>query len=240
MPPRDLLPTVLRGLGVLAVAGIPVGAIVAGVGGRLGMLALRVTSGSEVHGVRSDDGFVIGRFTATGTYNLLLVGAIVGVIGAAAYQWVRPWLIGPPWFRHLTVAAASGAVAGSILVHTDGVDFTRLTPTWLAITTFVVLPAVFGAVIGPAVEATERWTRQNDPRRSSRILPIVLVAAFPLTTIPLAVAAAVLTIWATAEQRGLVPRVADAPVVATALRAGYLAIALAGLVALVDDITQLA
>jgi hypothetical protein len=50
----------------------------------------------------------------------------------------------------------------------------------------------------------------------------------------------VLTLWDTARERGLVRRVAGAPVVPTAMRAGYLAIALTGLVALVDDITQLA
>jgi len=112
-PPLPVTTRVLEGLRVLVVAGIPVGVIVAGVGGRACMLLLRVTTGDDVDvdGLRSDDGFVIGRFTATGTYNLLLVGAVIGVIGAAAYRWVRPWLIGPAWFRHLTVATASGAVA---------------------------------------------------------------------------------------------------------------------------------
>ncbi len=102
-------------LWVLIVAGIPTGVLVAGVGSRLAMLVLRLTSPNSVVGVTSDDGFEIGRFTLGGTYNLLMLGAVVGVIGAAAYRAARPWLLGPAWFRRLTVAAGSGAVVGSAL-----------------------------------------------------------------------------------------------------------------------------
>ncbi|MEX2252307.1 MAG: hypothetical protein WD895_09595 [Acidimicrobiia bacterium] len=118
---------------VLIVAGIPVGVLVAGVGSRLAMLLIRVTSPDRVVGVTSDDGFTIGEVTLGGTYNLLLLGAAVGVIGAGAYQMVAPWLIGPIWFRRLTTGLASAAVVGSMLVHADGIDFTLLKPTWLAI-----------------------------------------------------------------------------------------------------------
>ena len=70
-------------LRVIIVAGIPVGVLVAGFGSRLVMLVLRVTSPDGVRGVTSDDGFTIGDVTLTGTYNLLLLGATVGIIGAA-------------------------------------------------------------------------------------------------------------------------------------------------------------
>ena len=93
-----------------------------------------------MRGVKSDDGFVIGQVTLAGTYNLLLLGAIVGIIGAAAYLMVAPWLIGPNWFRRLTTGLAAAAVVGSMLVHADGIDFTVLKPTWLAIGVFVALP----------------------------------------------------------------------------------------------------
>ncbi len=102
-------------LWILIVAGIPTGVVVAGVGSRVAMLVLRLTSPAWVNGVTSDDGFEIGRFTLSGTYNLLLLGAAVGLVGAAAYRAVAPWLLGPVWFRYLTVAAASGAVVGSML-----------------------------------------------------------------------------------------------------------------------------
>ena len=138
---------------ILAVAGITVGVIVVGLGSRLAMFVLRLTSPDSVIGVQSDDDFTIGKLTLAGTYNLALLGTSVGIIGVAAYQCVSPRLIGPTWFRRLTVALASGAVVGSMLVHGDGIDFRVLEPTWLAIGLFVLLPAIFGAVIGPVVEA---------------------------------------------------------------------------------------
>ena len=54
------------------------------------MLLLRLTSPDRVNGIRSDDDFVIGRFTLSGTYNLLMLGAAVGIVGAGVYRLVRP------------------------------------------------------------------------------------------------------------------------------------------------------
>ncbi len=143
---------------LLVLAGIPTGALVAGLGSRLAMLILRLTSHPRVNGIQSDDDFTIGRFTLGGTYNLMVIGAAAGIIGAAAYQWVRPWLIGPRWFRYLTVGLASGAVVGSMLVHADGIDFRALTPTWLAI----------GAVRRLAVAVRDRDRDRGRPPRPTR------------------------------------------------------------------------
>jgi hypothetical protein len=119
-PTSELRWRLIEGMRVLIVGGIPVGVLVAGIGGRMAMLLLRVTSPDRVVGVTSDDGFTIGRFTAEGTYNLLTLSAAVGIIGAGAYQMVAPWLIGPTWFRRLTTGLASAAVVGSMLVHAGG------------------------------------------------------------------------------------------------------------------------
>src|SRR5687768_18610943 len=97
----------IEGMRVLIVGGIPVGVLVAGVGSRLAMLLLRVTSPDRLVGVISDDGFTIGEFTLGGTYNLLMLGAVVGIIGAGAYRMVAPWLIGPAWLRRLTTGFGS-------------------------------------------------------------------------------------------------------------------------------------
>ena len=149
---------------VLIVAGIPTGALVAGVGSRLAMLLLRLTSPDRVNGVISDDGFTIGTVTIGGTYSLVLLGAFVGIIGAGAYRLVAPWLIGPLWFRRVTTGLAAGAVVGSMLIHSDGVDFTLLKPTWLAIGLFIALPALFGVVIAVVVDSISRpdsWSRST-------------------------------------------------------------------------------
>ena len=227
---------VLQRMWILVMAGIPTGVVVAGVGSRLAMLVLRLTSPSSVRGVTSDDGFEIGRFTLAGTYNLLMLGAAVGVIGAVAYRGVSPWLLGPGWLRRFTVAAASGAVVGSMLIHDDGIDFHALKPLWLAITLFVALPALFGVAIAVAVDRVADM-RPPDGRRRW-ILPIVLVVSFPLV-IPLVVLVAVGTAGWVLLRRGL-GGAGSVPVgAALAVRGAWLAIAMLGLVALVADIRAL-
>lgn len=234
--PLSVRDEVAERLWVLMVAGIPTGVLVAGVGSRLAMLVLRLTSPDTVVGVTSDDGFEIGRFTIGGTYNLLMLGAAVGLIGAAAYRAVQPWLLGPEWFRRLTVAAASGAVVGSLLIHADGVDFRVLEPTWLAVSLFVALPALFGAAVGFAVDRVAAVAAA--PRRRRWRLPAVLVAAFPLTIVFVAIAATVLAVWVPVR-RGL-GRAGGLPVPAgIGVRAAWLVIALVGLAALVGDVRAL-
>lgn len=68
-------------LRIAVVAGVSVGILVIGLGSRLAMLVLRVTSPGYVVGMESDDGFEIGRITLSGSYQLLALGAAIGVIG---------------------------------------------------------------------------------------------------------------------------------------------------------------
>ncbi|CAN5830279.1 hypothetical protein BH24ACT5_BH24ACT5_03360 [soil metagenome] len=224
-------------LWVLVVAGVPTGVVVAGVGSRLAMLVLRLTSPDAVVGVTSDDGFEIGRFTLGGTYSLLVLGAVIGVIGAAAYRAVQPWLLGPAWFRRCTVAAGSGAVVGSMLIHADGIDFLVLKPTWLAVGLFVALPALFGAVTGDVVDRVSNIAAQHGWRRW--VLPTVLVVVFPLAIVAVGIAAVVLAVWVPVrrglESTGGLPKVAGFGV-----RAAWLMIVLLGLAALVGDVRALA
>lgn len=224
---------------VVIVAGITYGTVVVGIGSRLAMLLLRVTSPQAVIGIRSDDDFVIGRVTLAGTYNLLVLGAGVGIVGAGVYLLVASRLLGPVWFRHLTVGLASAAVVGSMLVHADGIDFTQLKPKWLAIGLFVVLPGVFGTFIGPTVNAVKRthsWTARG---RRRWLLPIVAIACFP-PTIPVVIfavaAVGILTAVGTSDSLN---RVRSTPAFGMFIRAAWLTIAVAGLAALVNDIGQL-
>src|SRR6188768_2008949 len=108
---REALARFIETMRVIAVAGVFVGVVVVGLGSRIAMLVLRITSPDRVRGVVSDDGFEIGRVTLGGTYNLLVIGAAVGVIGACVYRLVRRWLIGPLWFRRATTGLAAAAVA---------------------------------------------------------------------------------------------------------------------------------
>ncbi len=225
----------IEGMRVLIVSGVLTGALLIGVGSRLAMLVLRVTSPDHVRGVTSDDGFTIGEVTLGGTYNLLMLGAAVGIIGAAAYRMVAPWLIGPLWFRRLTTGLASGAVVGSMLVHADGIDFTVLKPKWLAIGLFVALPALFGMFIGVAVDAVGRpdsWTNRG---RRRWLLPTIAVACFPTTLPVVAATALIFGLWVLVSSCAPVQQLRDAWAYALAVRAVWLLVAVVGLVALVND-----
>jgi len=226
---------------LLVLAGIPTGALVAGLGSRLAMLILRLTSHPRVNGIQSDDDFTIGRFTLGGTYNLMVIGAAAGIIGAAAYQWVRPWLIGPRWFRYLTVGLASGAVVGSMLVHADGIDFRALTPTWLAIGVFVALPLLFAIAIAIVVDRLDRPDSFTRHGRARWIASVVCVALFPPTVILVVISALVLIVWVAAREiRAGRPGLTDSVAFATVMRVAWLGIAVLGLIALVNDIRDIA
>jgi hypothetical protein len=203
------------------------------------MMLLRLTSPEEVRGVESDDGFTIGQVTLAGTYNLVLLGATVGIIGAAAYQWVRPWLLGPWWFRRLTTALGSAVVVGSMLLHADGIDFRVLKPTWLALGLFIALPALFGLAIGPAVDRVGRpgsWTTRGWKRW---VLPIALVGVFPLTLVPLAFATVVLAVWLMIRLLNAVEQLRASTGYGIVIRTVWLGVAVWGLVALVNDVTAI-
>lgn len=235
----DPLRSIAETVRVIVAAGVPYGVIVAGAGSRLAMMALRLSSPDRVIGVKSDDDFVIGKFTLAGSYNLLLLGAIFGIIGAAAYLLVAPWLIGPIWFRRVTVGLACAAVVGSMLVHADGIDFTQLKPKWFAIGLFVTLPALFGTFIGVAVDAVrspDSWTANG---RRRWLIPIVAIACFPPTVLPVIIVAAVAAMVIAIGDSARIRRLRATVGYSLAVRATWLLIAIVGLGALITDIAEL-
>jgi hypothetical protein len=135
-----------RRMGAITAVGALLGLLVGGVGGRLAMMLLARLN-PEVTGVTSDDGFTMGQFTVSDTLNLLLLGTLLGVVGAGIYALLRGLRIGPRWVQVLTIGAGPAVVVGAMIVHTDGVDFRLLEPTWLAIGLFVAIPGIYAALL---------------------------------------------------------------------------------------------
>lgn len=231
---------VLDRLGASILAGAVVGLLVGGVGGRLAMLVLRLTS-PDLQGILTDDGFEIGQFTLGGTVGLLAVGAAIGMLGAIAYRLVAPWLVGPAWFRRVTTALGAGVVVGSMLVHADGVDFNLLKPAWLAILLFVAIPALFGAVIGDALaycDDPDAWPNQG--RWRHRLLPVAALAFVPFVLVLLVPVAVIWFLAAWAREGPLAEWVLRQTATSVVVRAVWLGVALLGLMALLDDIQAIA
>src|SRR5215211_3488725 len=91
---REQLTSWVRTFGATTATGAVLGLLVGGIGGRLAMSLLVLTSERSVRGLESDDGFIIGQFTLA-TLNLLVTATFFGVIGAFVYLAVRPSMLGP-------------------------------------------------------------------------------------------------------------------------------------------------
>jgi hypothetical protein len=165
----------VRRFSVAIAAGAISGLVVGGIGGRFAMFVLAQLN-PEATGVRSDDDFVIGQFTLSGTLNLLSVATVIGTVGGLIYFTVRSLRLGPTWFRYASVALGAGVTVGAMIVH-DGVDFTVLQPAGLAIALFVAIPAAYAVLLQ---WLTERW---SGPQQPARWEPLLWVGRLVLTVI---------------------------------------------------------
>lgn len=156
-----------RALGLAALAGGLGGLVVGGLFGRVFMFVLAELN-PDYAGVNTDDGFPIGRFTLAGTFNLLLVTVVIGVLGGLLFLLLRGLRFGPVWFRVLSMPAGVMVVVGSVMVHSDGVDFAVLEPWWLAVTFTLAVPLLYTLMVAALADrwiggAPTFWSRLPDP-----------------------------------------------------------------------------
>jgi len=130
--------------GIVGVAGTLAGLVWGGVGGRIAMRILFLTSDDSVRGMTSDAGFEIGTISL-GTAFLVVFAAIAGAIIGMFGGLLRMVTAGPTWLVGLGAGLASAAFFGALLVTPEGVDFNVLDPLWLGVTLFVVLPGLWAA-----------------------------------------------------------------------------------------------
>ncbi|MEO8697537.1 MAG: hypothetical protein ABI658_28815 [Acidimicrobiales bacterium] len=174
--PSGFRPTfvhMLRRAWLAGAAGGFAGFLIGGVGGRLAMFILRLTSEDFVRGAESDDGFTIGKFSLQ-TGFLLIVTAALGSIAAVLYMGVRPAL--PPRWRRAMWATACGAIGGAAIVHRDGVDFKVLEPTSLAIAMFIAIPAGGAWLMAYFIDRWQPWWAEN--RRRTALASLAVVPIF--------------------------------------------------------------
>lgn len=131
-----------RKLAAAIAAGALAGFAIGGVGGRVAMLVLRLTSDPQLHGLQTDDDFTIGIVSGS-TIFLLGVTTVIGTLGGVAYLLARPWL--PERIRPWIWGALGALFGGANIVRPGGIDFTLLDPLPLAVAMFVAIPAA-GAV----------------------------------------------------------------------------------------------
>lgn len=161
-------------------AGATAGLLVGGIGGRLAMFVLRLTSAPGLHGLQTDDGFTIG-IVSTESFFLLTATAILGATVGAGYLLVRLWL--PERSRPWIAGVLGALVGGARILRPGGVDFTLVDPLPLAVAMFIVIPA--GVGVGTSLLA-ERFLRDGSWFARSRLAYASLVLAIPVGMLPVA------------------------------------------------------
>lgn len=192
--------SVARPISAGLTAGFLGGLLFGGVGGRLAMLLLRLTSDPGLQGLETDDGFTIG-VVSSATVFLLAFTALLGVLGGLAYLLIRSWL--PRRARPWLFGALTGVVGGAEVIRPGGIDFTRLEPLSLAVVMFVALPAAYGVLVSILAE---RFLAPGSAFGSSPawaaglvfLLPLPLLGGLGMTLILAVIATILLARWAPA------------------------------------------
>jgi hypothetical protein len=158
-----------RAIAAGVAAGFVAGLVIGGIGGRIAMLILRLTSDPSLHGLETDDGFIIG-IVSTSTVFLLMLTAMLGALGGLAYLIVRSWI--PSRTRRWWFGALSALIGGAQIIRPGGIDFTRLEPLWLAVVMFVAIPGGYGVLTSVLAE---RYLAPGSGFRRSRAAPFALI-----------------------------------------------------------------
>ena len=145
-----------RTLGATMVAGLVAGFVAAGIGSRLTMRILAVTTHPLPAGFRTEAEAQVGKITTGGTVFLLLIGAVLGAGGALLYLALRRWLPGSGWSRGIVFGLLLVALLGRKVVDPGNKDFQFLTPKPLALALFSSLFIAFGLLVVPLVERFDR------------------------------------------------------------------------------------
>lgn len=184
---RSSLRTSALWIGRILLAGALCGLVIGGVGGRLAMFVLRLTSPDSLRGLETDDEFEIGVFSSA-TIFLLLFCTVLGLFGAFTYVLARQWL--PARTRMPVFAAIGATLGGAGTIRTDGLDFTLLEPLELAVAMFIALPALYG---GALVWLSERFLASSwwDRHRFGWVvflpfLPVLALGFVGLVVVPVA------------------------------------------------------
>lgn len=157
-----------RHVALIGVAGVALGVVVGGLGGRLVMRIAALVAPDSVIGDLTENGFPIGEFTVGGTMTLLLFGGFfLGGIGAVIYLIVEPWLEWAGGWRGLLFAgflvAANSTTVG--VLDPDGLDFEILGNSPLIVGMFLLLFLLYGVLLAWVSDLLDRRLTHIDTDR---------------------------------------------------------------------------
>ncbi|MPV35636.1 hypothetical protein [Georgenia subflava] len=186
---RPSAPAFWRTIAAGAVGGGLVGLLVGGVLGRLLMRVLTLTSPPSVRGRMTDDVQPVGQISLGGTMQLFVTTIALGAIAGLVYLWVRRVLPSSGRARPLLFALFTGSIGGSFFVHDHpSFDYTVLRPVWLAVVSFILIPALFGLLAPTVIESPRGWARSAPVWLVVGAGALVLNLTLVLVAVPVAVA----------------------------------------------------
>jgi hypothetical protein len=233
---RNDLTAAARPVAAVAVTGALTDAVIGGIGGRLAMFVLRLTSDPALRGLKTDDDFTIGIFSGA-TLFLVIVTTVLGIVGGLVYLVVRGWL--PERARAWLFGALTGIVGGATVIRPGGIDFTLLEPLGLAVAMFVVLPAAYGVAMSLLAE---RFLADDSAFGRSKAWIAGLVLLLPLGffgVVGLAVLALILAAVLLGRAAPEIASLWTSPPVAWIGRIGLVAIAIVWGTELVRDAVEI-
>lgn len=155
-PAIDILRDITRG----GLAGLLVGIVLAGIGGRILMRAAAVLVPGSAGSV-TENGNVVGRITLDGSLALVLfVGLFFGVVAGSLWVVIAPWLAERPGLRAAVAVPIALALGTMGLVDDRNPDFALLEHDPVVVGSLVLLVGLFG----PALVLAERWLDGRLPR----------------------------------------------------------------------------
>ena len=147
---------VLRDIARGGIAGIIVGLLVAGLGGRL-VMRLATILHEDTVGIFTENGEVIGSITLNGTLALMTFGGLgMGLLAGTIWVIVSPWIPGRGLVRALVTAIAAMALGTPPLVQRTNSDFIVLGYDPMVVVLLVGLVGLVGfsiALVDGALDA---------------------------------------------------------------------------------------
>ena len=161
----------LRDISRGALAGLIVGVVVLGPGGRIVMRLAALVDPASV-GLRTENGNRIGDITLEGTAVLIIFGGIlVGAAASVVWIAIQQWIPGRPAVRAALAMPIAVALTGFQLVRPENHDFRILAPVGPILVLLLGLVAVAGLVFA----VVDRWLDGRLPQPSSRLTPSVVI-----------------------------------------------------------------
>lgn len=146
---------VFRDIARGGIAGIIVGLLVAGLGGRL-VMRLAAILHDDAAGKFTENGEVIGHITLNGTLALMVFGGLgMGLLAGTIWVIVGPWIPGRGLARALLTAAAAIALGTPSLIQRTNSDFLVLRHDPLVVVLLVGLVGLVGFSIALVDDALD-------------------------------------------------------------------------------------